>query len=231
MAMTNADTKVLVMLSGGPDSAALAGLVARDLPAGHTAGAVYLRSGHHADVKESEAAARIAKCIGANFDIADITELLGTLRADGTMAPLLTSLLPFSSDIALAVMMLYAINSSAATLYVGYHRDDGQANASYSRAGIDRLETLAATGCGAPPRIMAPFLGMTKAEVLKLGAAIDVPYALTWSCMRADDVHCGQCLPCRARQRAFADAGLADPARYRDEATPDSGVDAAARSL
>lgn len=234
--MANADTKVLVMLSGGPDSAALAGLIARDLPAGHKTAAVYLRSGHPADVKESEAAGRIAKCIGAKFDIADVTELLGALRKDQVTAPLLTSLLPFGNDIALAVMMLCAIHSSAAGLYVGYHRDDGQANPSHSRAGIDRLEKLTATSCGTPPKvivpkILAPFLDMTKADVLKLGAAMDVPYALTWSCMRADDVHCGQCLPCRARRRAFADAGLADPARYRDEATAASGGDAAAPSL
>jgi 7-cyano-7-deazaguanine synthase len=220
------DAKVLVMLSGGPDSAALAGLIARDLPAGRRTGAVYLRSGHPADTRESEAATRIASHIGANLDIVDVPELLRTLRTDRTMAPLLTSLLPFGSDIALAVMMLHAINASATALYVGYHRDDGEANASYSRAGIDRLEALAAS-CGAGLKIMAPFLGMAKAEVLKLGAAMHVPYAQTWSCMRADDVHCGQCLPCRARRRAFADAGLADPARYRDEPTPRSGMDAA----
>lgn len=218
------ETKVLVMLSGGPDSAALAGLIARDLPAGRRMGAVYLRSGHPADARESEAATRIASHIGANLDIVDVTELLRALRTDRTMAPLLTSLLPFGNDIALAVMMLHAINASAAALYVGYHRDDGEAN---SRAGIDRLEALAAAGRAATPKIVAPFLGMTKAEVLKLGAAMHVPYALTWSCMRADDVHCGQCLPCRARRRAFADAGLADPARYGDEPTLASAADAA----
>lgn len=221
------DTKVLVMLSGGPDSAALAGLIARDLPAGRKMGAVYLRSGHPADARESEAATRIASHIGANLDIVDVTELLRALRTDRTMAPLLTSLLPFGNDIALAVMMLHAINASAAALYVGYHRDDGEANAGYSRAGIDRLEALAGASCAATPKIMAPFLGMTKAEVLKLGAAMNVPYALTWSCMRADDVHCGQCLPCRARRRAFADAGLADPARYGDEPALASAADAA----
>ena len=55
---------------------------------------------------------------------------------------------------------------------------------------------------------------MTKTEVFKLGAAMGVRYDLTWSCSRAGRLHCGQCTACRARRRAFADAGLVDPTRY-----------------
>ena len=63
---------------------------------------------------------------------------------------------------------------------------------------------------------------MTKTEVFKLGAAMGVPYDLTWSCIRAGDIHCGQCSACRARRRAFADAGLVDPMRYEETTAPSS---------
>ena len=83
---------------------------------------------------------------------------------------------------------------------------------------MDRLEHLAAIERDIAPKIIAPFLTMTKTEVFKLGAAMGVPYDLTWSCLRADALHCGQCTACRARRRAFAEAGLVDPMRYKEPA-------------
>ncbi len=87
---------------------------------------------------------------------------------------------------------------------------------------MDRLEYLAAIDRDIAPKIIAPFLAMTKTEVFKLGATLGVPYDLTWSCLRACALHCGQCSTCRARRRAFAEAALTDPTRYKEPAAPDS---------
>ena len=56
---------------------------------------------------------------------------------------------------------------------------------------------LAAVERDDAPKIIAPFLTMTKTEVFKLGAAMGVPYDLTWSCLRAGAFHCGQCTACQ----------------------------------
>jgi 7-cyano-7-deazaguanine synthase len=87
---------------------------------------------------------------------------------------------------------------------------------------MDRLESLAAIDRDPAPKIIAPFLHMTKTEVFKLGAAMGVPYDLTWSCLRAGRLHCGRCIACRARRRAFADAGLVDPTRYEEPTASES---------
>ena len=87
---------------------------------------------------------------------------------------------------------------------------------------MDRLEALAAIDRVAAPKIIAPFLARTKTEVFKLGAAMNVRYDLTWSCLRAGRLHCGQCTACRARRRAFADAGLVDPTRYEEPTASES---------
>jgi len=214
--------KVLLMLSGGPDSATLAGFVAHELAAGAQPHPVYLRSGHPADNKEIEAAEKIANRFGGRLDIVDIPELLRALQGDRLMTLSENSLLPFGNAIALSVMMLCAIGARASTIYVGYHRDDAQDNEGYARQAMERLEALAAIDREGAPKIIAPFLHMTKTEVFKLGAAMGVPYDLTWSCLRAKDLQCGQCAACRARRRAFADAGLVDPTRYEEAAVPDS---------
>jgi 7-cyano-7-deazaguanine synthase len=225
------DAKVLLMLSGGPDSATLASFVDRELPPGHKASAVYLRSGHPADAKEIEAANRIVDRFGGRLEIIDIPELLKALLADRLMMHSAASILPLGNAAVLSVMMLCAIKSRAAALYVGFHRGDVEENNDYARPSIDRLESSAAAGRKDAPKIIAPFLNMTKTEVFKMGAAMNVPYALTWSCMRAEAIHCGQCGSCRARRRAFVAAGLVDPTRYAPEPVAMASVGVAAGSV
>ena len=63
--------------------------------------------------------------------------------------------------------------------------------------------------------IVAPFSAFSKADVIRLGASLEVPFADTLSCMNpSDDMHCGRCSKCRERLQAFAAVGLHDPAVY-----------------
>ena len=65
--------------------------------------------------------------------------------------------------------------------------------------------------------IHAPLIDLGKAEIIKVGIAHGVDYARTVSCYRADDGGraCGRCDSCRLRAHGFANAGVADPTRYR----------------
>jgi 7-cyano-7-deazaguanine synthase len=60
-----------------------------------------------------------------------------------------------------------------------------------------------------------PFVKMKKADVIRVGATLNVPFELTLSCMepRAGQ-HCGRCSKCRERRDAFRGAGVADPTPY-----------------
>jgi 7-cyano-7-deazaguanine synthase len=65
--------------------------------------------------------------------------------------------------------------------------------------------------------VHAPLIDMTKAEIVTLGTALGVDYAMTVSCYQAD-LHgeaCGLCDSCRLRRQGFLAAGLADPTRYQ----------------
>ncbi|HEY3383033.1 MAG TPA: 7-cyano-7-deazaguanine synthase [Vicinamibacterales bacterium] len=65
-------------------------------------------------------------------------------------------------------------------------------------------------------RIEAPFAAFHKADVIKLGSSLGVPFELTMSCMKpTDGRHCGSCSKCRERRDAFAEAGIQDPTDYR----------------
>lgn len=63
--------------------------------------------------------------------------------------------------------------------------------------------------------IVAPFAGMHKEDVIRMGASLGVPLALTLSCMNpVGEAHCGRCSKCRERQQAFAAAGVNDRTVY-----------------
>jgi 7-cyano-7-deazaguanine synthase len=62
-------------------------------------------------------------------------------------------------------------------------------------------------------RIVTPFGGMHKTEVMGLGRGL--PLEWSFSCIRpVGRRHCGRCNKCAERKKAFRDAGLDDPTPY-----------------
>jgi 7-cyano-7-deazaguanine synthase len=84
-----------------------------------------------------------------------------------------------------------------------------------SRRFFDAMEVALSAGLAFSISIDAPFTGMTKGDVIRLGQTLGVPFELTLSCMQpVKGKHCGRCSKCRERRDAFAEAGVQDPARY-----------------
>jgi 7-cyano-7-deazaguanine synthase len=67
--------------------------------------------------------------------------------------------------------------------------------------------------------IKYPLINMTKAEIIKRGSQLGVPYHLTWSCYSGGEAACGVCDSCQLRLKGFKDAGLQDPIKYQNEIT------------
>src|SRR5712671_637302 len=74
-------------------------------------------------------------------------------------------------------------------------------------------------------RVDAPYATSSKADVIRTGLALGVPFELTLSCMkpqvpevpevpRVPAVHCGTCSKCRERHDGFLEAGVKDPTTY-----------------
>jgi len=63
--------------------------------------------------------------------------------------------------------------------------------------------------------IYTPFLNMSKAEIIRVGAARNVPFAQTWSCLKGGEYHCGQCASCVERRESFQQAQVHDPTQYQ----------------
>jgi len=65
---------------------------------------------------------------------------------------------------------------------------------------------------GRPIKIIAPLLKLSKAQIIKLGNKLSVPYQLTWSCYSGGKKPCGTCDSCLLRAKGFDVAGIKDPA-------------------
>lgn len=66
-------------------------------------------------------------------------------------------------------------------------------------------------------KLLRPFLyptPMNKADIVKLGTELGVPFGNTWSCYKGGEKHCGQCGTCVERREAFQLAGVPDPTEY-----------------
>ena len=65
-----------------------------------------------------------------------------------------------------------------------------------------------------PIGLERPFVGMTKADIVRLGADLGVDFSKTWSCYKGGERHCGKCGTCAERKEAFRLAGIPDPTEY-----------------
>ena len=84
---------------------------------------------------------------------------------------------------------------------------------SYCSSGFNKAISEAIyIGSGNQLKVEAPFVNMTKAEVVKIGLERKVPYELTWSCYEGKEEPCGVCGTCLDRAEAFRLNGVKDPA-------------------
>src|SRR5436305_10882502 len=84
---------------------------------------------------------------------------------------------------------------------------------------VDAFMTmLRASVDGGAVTIAAPFLQFTKAQIVRLGASLGVPFEWTWSCYETSrgeqDRHCGRCTACVERYTAFKQSRVPDSTAY-----------------
>lgn len=72
-------------------------------------------------------------------------------------------------------------------------------------------------------QLLTPWLYRSKADIVRRGAELSVPFADTWSCYRGEERHCGRCGTCVERREAFELAGVVDPTEYAGVESAETG--------
>jgi 7-cyano-7-deazaguanine synthase len=142
-----------------------------------------------------------------------VPDTLGQRRPGGIPA----TYVPARNTILLAIALGFAESLRASAIYIGANAIDysgyPDCRPEYFRAfaHLARLATRAGVELGREVKIEAPLLRMSKADIVRLGERLHIPWKMTWSCYAGGRQPCGRCDACVLRARGFRGAGIPDP--------------------
>jgi 7-cyano-7-deazaguanine synthase len=100
----------------------------------------------------------------------------------------------------------------AKSIFIGAHIQDYSGYPDCRREFLKSFEAALGKGLkNKGVKIIAPLLGKSKKEIVRLGRRLKVPFELTWSCYNGNARPCLRCDSCRFRLRAFEELGTKDP--------------------
>ena len=231
-ALNNPSMNAVVLLSGGLDSATVLAIARSEGYACHCLSLDYGQR-HRAELA---AAARVATALGADahriikldlaaFGGSALTDASIAVPVDGATTGIPVTYVPARNTILLSLALAWAEVLGAQHIFFGANAVDYSGYPDCRPAFVQAFEAMAnlatrAAVEGARLTLHAPIINLTKANIIRRGAALGVDYAMTVSCYQADaaGAACGTCDSCRLRRAGFASAGLADPTRYHDRA-------------
>jgi 7-cyano-7-deazaguanine synthase len=225
----------VVLLSGGLDSATV-------LAIAHSEGfgiiALSFRYGqrHDAEIVAAQSIARRAgvlrhvvadidlRVFGASALTSDLAVPKGRSASEMSHGIPITYV-PARNTIFLSYALALAEVSNASDIFLGVNALDYSGYPDCRPEYIEAFERMAnlATKAGVEGHhltIHAPLMHQTKGEIIARGLKLGVDYAQTLSCYDPDTsgAACGECDACQLRLRGFAEAGVRDPVRYREQA-------------
>lgn len=127
-----------------------------------------------------------------------------------------TTYVPYRNGMFLSIAASMAISNGCQEIYYAAHKDDAAGNA-YPDCSTDFNNTISKAifiGSGNAVNVKAPFININKADIVKQGLSLKVPYEMTWSCYKGGDKPCGRCGTCIDRIKAFELNGIKDPLKY-----------------
>jgi 7-cyano-7-deazaguanine synthase len=216
--------KAVVVLSGGLDSTTCMGIAHDE---GYEIVALTFAYGQR-HAREVEQARKVAAHFGAEHHVVTLPflqEIGGSALTDHSIEVPVSGIdsdtipstyVPARNLIFLSLATAFAETHQAQAIYIGVSAVD------YSGYPDCRPEFIAAFNetirRGTKEgniQVIAPLVHLSKAETIRRGLALKVPYHLTTSCYQGGEEACGVCDSCRLRLQGFEENGVADPIPYK----------------
>lgn len=222
--------KAVVLLSGGLDSTTVLGIAHHEGYELHTLSFDYGQR-HQREIEAAHAVARYYKVQQQQTVTIDLRVFGGSALTADIAVPherefsqmsqdIPITYVPARNTIFLSYALAYAEVTGSDDIYLGINAIDysgyPDCRPEYLEAfeRMANLATKASTQEGRTFHFHAPLLSMGKAEIVRKGTELDVPYELTWSCYEGKELACGTCDSCLLRLNGFAEAGQKDPIAY-----------------
>ena len=216
--------KAVVSLSGGMDSATL---LASVLAKGYEALCIGFQYPSKHNRWEQDAAIRVAAHYKVPFRWVDLMTVFrgftSHLLTTGGPIPeghyaddnMRLTVVPARNIVFCSVLAGIAWNEGAGDVFIGVHAGDHAIYSDCRPQFVCDMRNAIHSGTDKRVNLQAPFLHVDKAEILRRGLELGVPYGLTRTCYTSDAVACGRCGSCTERRLAFAACGVLDPVPYQ----------------
>lgn len=223
--------RAIVLLSGGLDSATVLAIARHEGRECHAISFVY---GQRHEI-ELRAARRVAAAIGVAEHVVfpmDLRVFGGSaltadiaVPKDATDAPgIPVTYVPARNTIFLALALGFAEAREAGEIWLGVNAIDYSGYPDCRPEFLEAFQEVIVRGTRSgvergEPRLVAPLVTLSKADIIRRGLALGVDYSLTHSCYDPDDEGraCGHCDSCLLRLKGFAEVGVVDPATYQSD--------------
>jgi 7-cyano-7-deazaguanine synthase len=227
---SGAPERALVLCSGGVDSTTLLAMAVERYGAANVI-ALSISYGQRHN-KEVESAKKVAAHYGVQQRFLDLAAIFAdsncsllahssqevpeesyAQQLQETDGKPVSTYVPFRNGLFLSSAASMALSLGCSVLYYGAHHDDWAGNAypDCSQEFVEAMNRAIVEGTGGELRMEAPFVQWSKADIVKRGLELGVPYELTWSCYEGGEKPCGVCGTCIDRTRAFELNGVTDP--------------------
>jgi 7-cyano-7-deazaguanine synthase len=217
--------KALVLFSGGLDSTVLATQMKQEATETRLLSIDYGQ--RHA--KELDHSQKVADHLGLAHEILKLTQLGqilgGSSLTDKSMTlpeghyaeeSMKSTVVPNRNMILLALAGGHALSLGFDTIAYAAHAGDHTIYPDCRPEFADAMDTALSLADWNTLSLHRPFVDMTKSDLVSLGAELDAPLHLTWSCYAGNEIHCGKCGTCVERKEAFALAKIPDPTKYEE---------------
>jgi 7-cyano-7-deazaguanine synthase len=211
--------KALVLLSGGIDSSTLLHYVRKEKGVKSVYALTFLYGQKHS--REIEMAKWQADVAGVReHSIIDFSDV-GSAAMGGSALTDSSVDIPDLSDIAekdleqpstyvpnrnmilLSIAAAYAESHGVSDVFYGAQQQDEYGYWDCTVDFLDRINKVLALNRKVAVEVHAPFIGLSKSEVMEKGYELGVDYDHTWTCYRGGDEPCGVCPSCVERDKAF----------------------------
>ena len=127
-----------------------------------------------------------------------------------------STVVPFRNGIMLAIAAGMAESNGLRYVMMANHGGDHAIYPDCRPEFVSAMSSAISAGTYEGLQILAPYTNITKTDIAIRGKQLGIDYALTWSCYKGGDKHCGKCGTCTERKEALRDAGITDTTEYEE---------------
>jgi 7-cyano-7-deazaguanine synthase len=226
--ITNSQNKyrAVVLVSGGMDSLVTAAIAARE----YDLAFLHVNYGQRTEKRELKSFNDIANYYEVKeklvVDVKHLSQIgsssltdknIEVSGADLSYKGIPSSYVPFRNANILSIAVSWAEVIGAKKIFIGAVEEDSSGYPDCREVFYNAFNEVIRTGTKPETNIeiITPVIHLKKHMIVLKGAELRVPFELSWSCYKNDDIACGECDSCALRLIGFQLAGIEDPLQYK----------------